>query len=359
MSDPSSHTETSQVGSIDEHVVAPQQDKGNSTREQMFGADIPRPFYLDPWGNSRNISDEIHQSKQYKDLVTKLQNGQYLDDERQQKMNDVENIINGTLRGEVIQDYQFNFLGSSDIPLLRIKLAKMYLSNPEFVIQLVHKTIIGGHGGSSLSLPGVLGAGLRPRGFLADNPTIVSGERSGYSALGGESGVSIAVLSDDETLSRYAVAQGREAFTREVIEERLLILRGKLNADKPTMLAEDIAEQIANLEQARDVLEESDRYSPIEISIMQQNFPIIYLISADYAQDTTINPKGYLNLFPGRGMIWSELLLEGGADVNRIPIILVPEEKIALVQQLIIEKGLEKQIKIFPISCLVQPEIAA
>jgi hypothetical protein len=247
----------------------------------------------------------------------------------------------GVLRGKTIVDKLPGRSSYMDFAMHRANLINLYSISPDYANALVENEVLGIHGSTSASLLGVLQHGLRPQEVLTELGVLVASGEGVFAGTGwNKDHVSFAQWDYLIDISRPAYIGNNQPLTVKGVNGQIQNLE--------TAAAEthdDFKPPVEQkLQQARQVLSIIQKHPETEEELQYQellieNFPVIYHINQSAQEGRTVHVP--------QSDVGKEFGIEGGVPVDNIKIILVPEVKIAKVQQLIQERGLN--IGVFPI----------
>lgn len=249
----------------------------------------------------------------------------------------LEIAINGSLNGERINPSQPGGGPARNYIDQRTKLIGIYSKNTELAEAIVHYNIVGVHGATSGTIPGVLENGLVPLSELDEKAKlIVSGEQI-FASEAMQKTTSFVHWDRIDDIKMY-FGEG-SSITSDLLIDQIT----KLEKGLSEMMERDHHKEDGNFTQNfRKLIERNKKMLTFlqtpakneEESLLQdlvmQNFPVVYGINLQ-----GINKESVTKPF---SHIQTEFVVEDGVPVKNIKIIFVPESKIEFVRQMIKDK---------------------
>lgn len=267
-------------------------------------------------------------------------------------------ILNTTLHGNPIPDLlgKWNILNVYEKSQQLIGIA---VTEPELAHAIVANNVGGFHGTNSSSLLGVLEYGiLSSRDARARGLALGSGERL-YTNHAGRPYISFADWRAPETLGHYANGGTEHPLTIDEYRQRI----------QDVQQAVDDAEQqwgehhpftvngrlaIEDTKRVIEVLKSNP--DSLASQLLSANFPVLYGIDiSEYDRATIAAGAGDELVLVERvsSDVQGEFVIVNGAVTpENIPIIAVPQDRVAMVRQLVSEAGYG--IDVYPVDALIQ-----
>ena len=235
--------------------------------------------------------------------------------------------------------------------------AELFMQNPAFATELIHRNCIGGHGSKSGSFFDVMNTGLRPRQDLAIRGISVTTGEAVYGSTGlNQEYLSCAQWTDISTLKHYAnlgmkghVSLAKLSVMQEKTKQLIKKSIGSIYESATREGLKDLENTVALLEKTPET--DADR---LRQYFSRANFPVIYMIGGDWKNEydpEQLENTSALKVRVPVSDVNSEFVVRGGVDVRNIQIILVLRKNFGdvggFVDQVNASQGLD--IQIFPL----------
>lgn len=260
-------------------------------------------------------------------------------------------VCDDMINGKPLPDIMGKF-SASEIYDKKGQLLAIYKNDPDLARQIVELNIVGFHGSKSASLSGVLKHGLLSAEALRERGhKIGSGERA-FSRIDGENTIRFADWREPRTIEYYSHINN-QPITPEGLELQATEIDNTVKAYLGTASHVDPAEdqgplvynQLLVANDMRNVAEFLRAHPDTEeAKLIGSNFPVAYGLSAtgyeiytrewDIPTNDTSEQKKIVKIVPSD--VKGEFAMYGPeVPIDDIPVIAVPEEKVAWVSDIV------------------------